>query len=102
MDSKAQSQTEIEVLRSLCDPSISLENRQTLARAMAGHIFTEPEHQVVFESIRALLAKGRITATQLQVHLTNRGFPDTDIDKYFEAARTGARTPRAPSDKLEP
>lgn len=100
MDREKQIETEIDVLRSLCDESVSVENRQTLAGAMTRHAFAEPEHQVVFESIRSLLARGPFTLAKLQSHLTNRGFPDTEIEKYFAPPKPGERVAGAPSDKL--
>jgi len=45
--------------------------------------FLAPEHAIVFESIRSLLPLGPISATRLRVHLTRRGFPDADVEKYF-------------------
>jgi hypothetical protein len=42
---------------------------------------------VVFESIRALFSCGDFSAVQLRVHLNNRGFPDTDVEKYFQRAQ---------------
>src|SRR6185437_3099670 len=36
--------------------------------------------------ICALFPRGPITAQKLIIHLNNRGFPDTDIEKYFATA----------------
>jgi hypothetical protein len=47
---------------------------------------TQLTHRVVFESICALFPRGTITAEKLIVHLNNRGFPDTDVEKYFTPA----------------
>ncbi len=74
------------MLRALCDVSVPREQRQQLAQSFNHHAFIKPEHQVVFESIRALLSHGEVTVARLNVHLNNRGFPDTDVEKYFRSA----------------
>jgi len=86
MDREAQLAAELQALRALCDEAISTESRQVLLESLRAHSFVEPEHQVVFESIRALAPRGRILLEQLRVHLNNRGFPDTDVEKYFQIA----------------
>jgi len=58
-------------------------------RSLSQSAFIEPEHQVVFESIRVLFPRGPISVAQLRVHLNNRGFPDTDVEKYFQPERAG-------------
>lgn len=73
---------EFQILRTLCDESVPREDRVKLIESHAHHAFIEPEHQVVFESIRALFPRGAVTAARLAVHLTNRGFPDIDVEKY--------------------
>ncbi|HEY2645465.1 MAG TPA: hypothetical protein VGI34_00740 [Candidatus Acidoferrales bacterium] len=83
MDRKAQIAMELHTLRSLCDEASPREERQTLLESLREYIFIDPEHQVVFESIGALLPRGRINPAKLRVHLNNRGFPDTDVEKYF-------------------
>lgn len=80
---------------------MQLERRQALAEAMSRHVFLEPEHQIVFESIHALLSRGPVSPAQLQIHLTNRGFPDTDAKKYFAAPSGGARAPNSETDIIE-
>jgi hypothetical protein len=77
---------DLKILRALCDEAIPREQRFKLVESHAHHNFVEPEHQIVFESIRALFPRGAITAARLGVHLTNRGFPDIDAEKYCPAA----------------
>ena len=101
MDRETQFATELQALRVLCDETIDREGRQRLMQALSHHPFIETEHQVVFESIRALFPRGPISTGQLRVHLNNRGFPDTDVEKYFQPARAGHFEPR-PSDKITP
>jgi hypothetical protein len=101
MDRETQFATELQALRVLCDEAAPREERQRLIESLSRHAFIEPEHQVVFESIRALFPRGRISAAQLRVHLNNRGFPDTDAEKYFQPARAGNIEHRA-LDKITP
>ena len=75
-------ESDLQVLRALCDESKPRHERRELLDSCAQRSFLEPEHQVVFESIRALFPRGAITAARLAEHLTRRGFPDTDAEKY--------------------
>jgi hypothetical protein len=101
MDRETQSATELQALRVLCDDAITREQRQGLMQSLADHAFIETEHQVVFESIRFLFPRGPISEAQLRVHLNNRGFPDTDVEKYFLPAPTG-NIEHWPPDKITP
>jgi len=101
MDRETQFATELQALRALCDEAAPREERQRLMHSLSGHVFIEPEHQVVFESIRALFPRGPIPVAQLRIHLNNRGFPDTDVEKYFQAAPAG-NTEQRPMDKGTP
>jgi hypothetical protein len=93
MDRETQFATELQALRVLCNESIPREGRQRIIQAFAQHAFIEPEHQVVFESIRALFTRGPVSMAQLRVHLNNRGFPDTEVEKYFQPATSGGIPP---------
>lgn len=99
MDRETQSATELQALRVLCDEAAAWEDRQRLMQALTHRAFIEPEHQVVFESICVLFLRGPISLAQLRVHLNNRGFPDTDVEKYFQPARAGNIDQR-PADKI--
>jgi hypothetical protein len=101
MDRETQFATELQALRVLCDEAIAGEDRQRLMQALSHHPFVDPEHQVVFESIRALSSRGSISVGQLRVHLNNRGFPDTDVEKYFLPAPSG-NIEHWPPDKITP
>ncbi|HLJ23630.1 MAG TPA: hypothetical protein VKT71_05940 [Candidatus Acidoferrales bacterium] len=87
MDRQTQSENDFRALCALCDASRTIEDRQKLLQTLSQHAFIEPEHQVVFESIRALFPRGPIALPQLRIHLNNRGFPDTDVEKYFPPER---------------
>ena len=84
MDRERTLRDELRVLRTLCDETAPRDQRAQLLNSCFTDSFAEPEHQIVFESIRMLFPLGPITAPQLLVHLTRRGFPDTDVEKYFE------------------
>ena len=86
MDRKTQFVAELRALRTLCDESVARNLRQNLIQSLGPRSFLEPEHKVVFESICALFPRGPIRQEQLRVHLNNRGFPDTDVEKYFPSA----------------
>ena len=93
MPRKIQFTTELDALRSLCDEALSREVRQDFLVYLAPQSFTDPERQVVLESIRALFPRGPISLTALRVHLNNRGFPDTDVEKYFQPAASPSASP---------
>ena len=101
MDREIQIATELQALRALCDAAITREGRHTLMQSLSKHDFIEPEHQVVFESLHALFPGGPISVAQLRIHLNNRGFPDTDVEKYFQPAPVESIEHRA-TDKLAP
>lgn len=86
MDRSTQLAAEIQALRALCDQSLSDRQRENLMTSLEAHRFLDAEYQVVFESIRALVPGGPVSAARLALHLNNRGFPDVDLDRYFQAA----------------
>jgi hypothetical protein len=96
---REQVAAELQTLRALCDESVGHEERQRLLEVLGAGNFRRPEHQVVFESIRALFLRGRFSIAQLRVHLNNRGFPDIDVENYFPAGSAGAHADQ--TDPLE-
>ena len=86
MDRVAQLTTEAQVLGTLCNREDPHDLRAELVRVLERYAFLEPEHQIVFESIRSLLLHDRLSKASLAVHLNNRGFPDVDLEKYCAAA----------------
>jgi hypothetical protein len=89
MDRETQFAAERKALCALCDEAIPRELRQNLIQSLGPKAFIDSEHQVVFESIRILFPRGAVTLAQLRIHLNNRGFPDTDVEKYFQSAPAG-------------
>lgn len=93
MDRETQLTAEFKALCTLCDEGVARNLRQNLIQSLGARAFLEPEHQVIFESIVALFPRGPIGAANLRVHLNNRGFPDTDVEKYFQTASTEKTRP---------
>lgn len=85
MERSNLSLAEIEILGTLIRQNGTIVQRTELVRALDHYAFVEPEHRIVFESIRSLLPRDRFSAEHLAVHLNNRGFPDVDLDKYIAA-----------------
>ena len=85
MDRAARSLSEMQILGTLCNQTGSGEQRAELAQTLDHYAFLEPEHQIVFGSIRSLLLRDRLSNERLAVHLNNRGFPDVDLEKYRAA-----------------
>jgi len=101
MDREKQFAADLQALRALCDEATSREERQQLLQLLSRHAFAQPEHQVVFESICVLFRHGPVSLPQLRVHLNNRGFPDVDVETYFQAPLARHAQP-LPSDKVTP
>ncbi len=88
MDRETQLAAEFKALCTLCDESIARNLRQNLIQSLSPGKFSDPEHRVVFLSNGARVTSGPISAEKLRIHLNNRGFPDTDVEQYFQAAST--------------
>jgi hypothetical protein len=86
---QAQVEAEARVLGTLCIAAASRERCTEIISALDRYEFLEPEHQILFGSIRALLERGRLSTANLAVHLNNRGFPDVDLEKYRAAGLPG-------------
>jgi len=85
MNRKAQLEAEVQVLGTLCNRAGAREQRADIVSAFDRYQFLEPEHQIIFGSIRFLLVHDRLSTARLAVHLNNRGFPDVDVEKYCAA-----------------
>ena len=85
MNREGQLAVEVQVLGTLCKGVGFLGQRTEILDALDHYAFLEPEHQIVFGSIRSLLLHDRLSNARLAVHLNNRGFPDVDLDKYCAA-----------------
>lgn len=100
MDRAANLDDELQTLRILCGESASRDQQLEILQLLDGRVFQDPEHQVVFESVRFLFSRGRVSAARLGVHLNNRGFPDVALEKYFPPASvTSAESDSARGEK---
>lgn len=91
---------EIDALRGLCTEIFAPDERRKLVQFLSQYQFVALEHAVVFESLQSLSRRGPVSKVQLRVHLNNRGFPDTDVEKYFhrpQNAGAGKRSPDKPT-----
>ena len=86
MDHDNHISAELQALRALCREETPTADREQIIKTLSAHSFSNPERQVVFESLRSLLARGGVSPERLRIHLNNRGFPDTDVEKYFQPA----------------
>src|SRR5271169_5967393 len=91
MDRTTNSTEDLQLLRKICNDSLSQVQRFALLESLQNHVFSDSEHQVVFESIRFLFSRGPVSPAGLAVHLNNRGFPDVSMEKYFPAATANPR-----------
>jgi hypothetical protein len=69
----------------LCSAKLSAEERTEVCQKWKAEQFVDQTHRVIFEEIVNL---GTVTTRQLRellpARVTNQGFPDVDIDEYFE------------------
>jgi hypothetical protein len=86
MDRAAVLFAEVQILGTLCNQAGAIDRRLDVVQALDQYEFLQPEHQIVFESIRSLLFRDALSNARLAVHLNNRGFPDVELEKYCEAA----------------
>jgi len=75
---------ELEVLRALTNGSRGAAEYRLIVRLVHDYRFCDAEYQIVFESLREISENEPISFSRLAVHLNNRGFPDIDLEKYFE------------------
>ncbi len=93
MDRVAVLQAEVQILGTLCNQAGTSEQRAELIQTLHQYTFLDSEHQILFESIRSLLPRDRLSNVRLAVHLNNRGFPDVDLEKYCAAWNMIVKTP---------
>jgi hypothetical protein len=83
-DSHARFQLQKNTLRFLCSVLIKSGTRAEICKLLDPGVFEEPLQRVVFEEIRAL---GSIDSRRLRellpARVTNRGFPDFDLDELL-------------------
>ena len=100
MEREEKSTIELRILCALCREAGTREQRLEILRSLEHHVFVEPEHLVVFESLRTLFVRGPITSAALCVHLNNRGFPDIDMENYFQTGSDDMKKPLEQARRL--
>jgi hypothetical protein len=76
---------ERELLAALCQGSLDEKRRKELLRRLDTHTFAMPDHEVVFRALRKLpTIKPERVREALAAAVTRMGFPDADLNIYFE------------------
>ena len=76
---------ERQLLAALCQGSLDDESREELLRRLEKHVFAMPDHEVVFDALRKLPAmKAERMREALAATVTRMGFPDVDLNLFFE------------------
>jgi hypothetical protein len=77
------------VLRALCTDVGATREWEGITRSLAGYVWREPEHRVVYEALRRIPSRTTKTRRdQLPAQATRMGFPDVDWANYLDANET--------------
>ena len=96
------SQIERDLLRALCAGRIDTDDWKRLIGRLEPHAWTDPEHEVVYDALRAVPSDdARTRHAELPAQATRMGFPDVDWAKYFDAEELDGVNPDALIDRLE-
>jgi hypothetical protein len=82
--------TQIErvILRELCAGQIEPSDWHRIIYRLSAYEWKDPEHEVVFNALRAIKSDDRPTRRhELPAQVTRMGFPDVDWGKYLDADR---------------
>lgn len=76
---------ELLALRGMCQGARDARVWDDGIRILNAHAFQDPVHGLVFETLREINTDDpRIIRGLLAARLTNKGFPDVDVEKYFQ------------------
>jgi hypothetical protein len=76
---------ERQLLAALCQRSLDDESREELLRRLEKHAFAMPDHEVVFRALTKLaMIKAQRMREALAATVTRMGFPDVDLNLFFE------------------
>jgi hypothetical protein len=79
-----QFRREREKLRLLCSRKLSVGERTALCGEWKAEQFLDATHRVIFEEICKIGAIGEARLRELlPARVTNRGFPDVEMEEYF-------------------
>jgi hypothetical protein len=74
-----------QVLRALCAGTGAPNDWNQLASQLSGHCWQDPDHQVMYEALRAIKScEPKARREELPAQVTRMGFPDLDCSTYFE------------------
>jgi len=77
---------ERQILSALCGGNIDAADWSRLASRLALQAWSDPEHKVVYDALRAVRSNDANTRReQLPAQATRMGFPDVDWANYFAA-----------------
>ncbi len=84
--SESTIEIERQILRALCGGHLHSTDWNRLAGRLASHAWSDPEHKVVYDALRAVRSNDANTRReQLPAQATRMGFPDVDWGTYFAA-----------------
>lgn len=76
---------ELLALRGMCQGALDRRVWDDGIRILGSHAFQDTLHGLVFETLRELNTdEPRIIRGLLAARLTTKGFPDVDVEQYFE------------------
>src|SRR5580704_6053081 len=79
-------EVERQLLAALCQGSLDGERREELLRHLEKHAFAVPDGEVVFHALRRLpQIKPEHIREALATTVTRMGFPDADLNIFFDA-----------------
>jgi hypothetical protein len=88
--------SERDVLRAMCQGTREGPVRAEGLAILAAYRFADSVHQLVFDTLRQIPSDSPpIIRQQLTGRLNNKGFPDLDLDTFFEPHNISAEQARA-------
>jgi hypothetical protein len=79
-------EAERNALRALCQDTCDGSVRAQGMRILTSYPFVDAVHQLLFDTLREIpSADPEVIRAQLPTRLNNRGFPDLDMETFFEA-----------------
>ena len=86
MKNEQTSTVECRLLQWLCQGKGDEQFRNEVLRRLRGYRFRSVEHQVLFECLQAMpLDRPELIRELLPARLVRAGFPDIDLEPFFEA-----------------
>jgi len=78
-------QAEREILQALCRGTLEGSVKAAAMEILGSYTFQESVHQLVFETLREIPSDDpELLRAQLLVRLNNKGFPDLDLEAFFQ------------------